>query len=260
VPAVIDLRNIIDDLSTSGVLPPEGGIDTAATRDLDACLELAITSVRSAAAVVAQQSAAAAYRQSTSRERRQLGRDLHDTVSNTLWSLALLTEMALGSADLTSRDRALIEKIDGLASIAREETRSLMQHVQLPTESIVDLAERLTPIVARCSALSDLTIRALLQPTFITVEHSLTLCRIAREALNNVGRHSDASVVDVRLVAEPAVTLSIHDNGTGFDPTMVTSDHYGLSIMQERSAEINADFSIDSSPGKGTTITVSLAE
>ena len=144
--------------------------------------------------------------------------------------------------------------------MARASSASAMLAPMTTAESIVDLAERLTPIVARCSALSDLTIRALLQPTFITVEHSLTLCRIAREALNNVGRHSDASVVDVRLVAEPAVTLSIHDNGTGFDPTMVTSDHYGLSIMQERSAEINADFSIDSSPGKGTTITVSLAE
>jgi signal transduction histidine kinase len=82
------------------------------------------------------------------------------------------------------------------------------------------------------------------------------LYRIAQEALNNVVKHAGASQAVVTLRLGETVRLSVADNGAGFDPAGVTSDHLGLKIMRERAEAIGAKLSISSEPGEGTQISV----
>jgi signal transduction histidine kinase len=85
-----------------------------------------------------------------------------------------------------------------------------------------------------------------------------TLYRIAQEAMNNVTRHAAATEVEVQLRCEPDhVTLSVSDNGRGFDTLQTPAgQHLGLGIMRERADEIGATLEISSQPNRGTQITV----
>jgi signal transduction histidine kinase len=88
--------------------------------------------------------------------------------------------------------------------------------------------------------------------------------RVAEEALNNIVRHAHAHNVTLTLErTTAALTLTIHDDGCGFDPSQTPPNgHYGLVGMKERAALINASFQIESQPGHGTMVqfTVPLQE
>jgi signal transduction histidine kinase len=78
---------------------------------------------------------------------------------------------------------------------------------------------------------------------------------VAQEALNNITKHAEASQVSVHLRCEDEqVKMEIHDNGRGFDPETVSSEHLGLGIMRERAEAIGAILSIVSQPGQGTRV------
>jgi signal transduction histidine kinase len=84
----------------------------------------------------------------------------------------------------------------------------------------------------------------------------VALYRIAQESLNNVSKHAEASQVAVLLRFNPdAVTLSIGDDGRGFDAGSVATESLGLGIMHERAARIGARLDVSSQPGRGTTVT-----
>ena len=80
--------------------------------------------------------------------------------------------------------------------------------------------------------------------------------RVAQEALNNIVKHAKATHVNVSLDMRTGVSLAIADDGCGFDPSVVTAEHLGLRIMCERAEAIQASCEIDSTPGKGTQISV----
>ncbi|MCB0189408.1 MAG: hypothetical protein KDE31_34290, partial [Caldilineaceae bacterium] len=80
---------------------------------------------------------------------------------------------------------------------------------------------------------------------------------IAGEALNNVIKHADATTVFLSLQwQESALTLQIVDDGNGFDPTQPATDRFGLTGMRERAALIDGTFTVDSTVGGGTTVTL----
>jgi signal transduction histidine kinase len=92
----------------------------------------------------------------------------------------------------------------------------------------------------------------------LSLEIEQTLYRIAQEALANVARHSAANHVDLRLGDEgSAVTMSIADDGCGFDPR---GEHAGMGLasMRERAEALNGELVIESEPGRGTHISVTL--
>jgi len=85
--------------------------------------------------------------------------------------------------------------------------------------------------------------------------------RIAQEALNNASKHARASRVDVRLNWTPGqATLSICDDGQGFDLEDIPAGHFGIGIMRERAESIGARLEIESQPGQGTGITIVWTE
>ena len=88
-------------------------------------------------------------------------------------------------------------------------------------------------------------------------EVKLALYRIAQEAINNVVKHARAGKAIVRLQCTKArTTLSIADDGRGFDPGGVMPHHLGLQIMHERAAAVDAVLAITSKPGDGTEVAV----
>jgi signal transduction histidine kinase len=91
----------------------------------------------------------------------------------------------------------------------------------------------------------------------IDSEVKIALYRIAQEALNNVAKHSGASQASVHLTCQvDLVKMTISDNGKGFESQGVKGQSLGLGIMAERAKEIQAQISLDSLPGEGTTISV----
>ena len=88
-------------------------------------------------------------------------------------------------------------------------------------------------------------------------EVKLALYRIAQEALNNVVKHASAGRAIVRLqCAEERISLSIADDGRGFDPKGLTRHHLGLQIMHERAEAVGANLVIASEPGEGSEVSV----
>jgi signal transduction histidine kinase len=91
----------------------------------------------------------------------------------------------------------------------------------------------------------------------LAADAHLVYYRIAQEALRNVTHHAGASAVSVSLTAGPKVTLTITDDGRGFDPGNVPKGHLGLAIMHERAESIGAQLDVESTLGSGTTVRLS---
>jgi signal transduction histidine kinase/ligand-binding sensor domain-containing protein len=195
-------------------------------------------------------------------ERNRLARDLHDAVTQTLFSASLLAEVIPELWNLNP-DEAYkrLEELRQLARGALAEMRTLLLELRpsaLTDTSLPDLLRQLTEaIVGRARIPVELIVDG---DCCTDAEIQVALYRIAQEALNNVAKYSKATQVSVLLhLAPDSVRLSVLDNGIGFDPARVPANHLGLRIMRERAEAIGARFAIYSEPGEGAQVTVSLS-
>ncbi|GIV98616.1 histidine kinase [Roseiflexus sp.] len=194
-------------------------------------------------------------------ERQRLARELHDSVSQALYGIALGARTALTQLE---RDPARLgeplEYILSLAEAGLSEMRALIFELRpesLQTEGLVAaLTKQSDALRARYKL--DVTTRFDPEPE-IPLEAKEALYRIAQEAMHNVARHAHATRVELSLLnADGALTLEIRDNGKGFDPVQPYPGHLGLKSMPERAAHIGGTFHITSQPGAGTVITVTV--
>ncbi|MBC8449037.1 MAG: sensor histidine kinase [Chloroflexi bacterium] len=198
----------------------------------------------------------------TSRERNRLARDLHDTVSHSL--AALVVQLEALRTLLTHDPATAQEAVDGISALARqglEESRQAIQSLRAdPVETlglVGALRDMLQTFQARSGVHTDLNVAG--QAPDLTDEEAQTLFRIAEEALANVERHAAAQQVTVHLAfGADRIDLTVHDDGTGFDPATVDADRYGLTGMRERCEMIGADLEVNSRPGGGTEVWCSL--
>jgi PAS domain S-box-containing protein len=199
-----------------------------------------------------------AAQEAVATERTRLARDLHDAVTQTLFSATLIADVLpdIWQMNIAEGHRRL-EEVRQLTRGALAEMRTLL--VELRPNALVEV-----PLPTLLRQLSEaLTARARIDIQFtfegerkLPPDVQVVLYRIAQETLNNVVKHSKASQAAVVLRLGDQVRLSVTDNGTGFDPTRITADHLGLKIMCERSEAIRAKFSLYSEPGEGTQVTV----
>ena len=198
----------------------------------------------------AEESAAAA-------ERSRLARELHDAVTQTLFSASLIADV-LPRIWEQDRDEGLrrLNEVRELTRGALAEMRTLLLELR-PTalleaklgDVIRQLAEAFTGRT-RVPAITDIQVDAPLPP-----EAKVALYRITQEALNNAAKDANASHVWVALqVQDGRAEVSVRDDGQGFDPALVPPDHLGLGIMRERAESIGADLRIQSEVGVGTEI------
>jgi signal transduction histidine kinase len=195
----------------------------------------------------------------SSQERAHLARELHDSVTQALFSMTLVTrsvellidrDTSVAKAKLTSlRDlqrealaemRALIFELrpgnienDGLLPALRTHTAALQGRIGLPVVVTSELTDRLP----------------------LQIEE--VLYRIAQEALHNVVKHAAARQVELAIDRRGSdVVLRIRDDGKGFDAALVPDGHLGLAGMRARADKIGATYLVTSRPGEGTTIEV----
>jgi signal transduction histidine kinase len=199
-------------------------------------------------------------------ERNRLSLELHDVVSQKLFSVMLTAEAASTQMD---RDlvaaRAQLERLRELAGEALEELRSLilgLRPPELERDGLIGTLRKEVEMVARTHGTH---IELSIEPGFSAdggdSDRELALLRIAHEALHNAVRHANADHVSVRLAGEDGkLVIEVSDDGVGFDPQApdVRSRHLGLTSMEERARESQGRLRIRSAPGQGTTIRVEL--
>jgi signal transduction histidine kinase len=196
----------------------------------------------------------------TVQERQRLARELHDSVSQALYGIALGAQTARSLLDEVAPARQPVEYVLGLAEAGMAEMRALI--FELRPESLE--MEGLTGAFKKqCLALSSRYHLPI--STEVGAEPALTLAqkevfyRIGMEALNNVVKHAQATAASIRLAQEgSAVVLQVSDNGLGFDTSKQYPGHIGLVSMQERAASIDATVELTSAPGSGTRVRLTL--
>lgn len=194
-------------------------------------------------------------------ERNRLARDLHDAVTQTLFSASLLAE-ALPSVweNNPSEGRKLIGEMRQLTRGALAEMRSLLMELRPSAMAEAKLSDLLRQLTEAVVGRTGLRIRLESDADLhLPGEVNLALYRIAQEALTNIVKHAAASEVSITARAETGpegITLRVEDNGRGFDRGQVSPDHFGLYNMQERADSIGAVLKVDSRPGQGTRIIV----
>ncbi|MEW5959169.1 MAG: PAS domain S-box protein [Chloroflexota bacterium] len=201
-------------------------------------------------------------------ERHRLARDLHDAVSQTLFSASLAAEvLPVLWKNQPDQGELCLTELQHLTKGALAEMRALLLELRpavLAESNLGDLLRQLvSAIVSRIRLPVKLNIET---PPVLPAEVQVALYRVAQEALNNIVKHAQASQVEITLVYQPLagatsggkarLELRICDNGRGFDPGSVELNHFGLGIMRERAEAIGAVFEVSSRPGHGTEIAV----
>ena len=190
-------------------------------------------------------------------ERNRLARDLHDSVSQTLFSINLIANVL---PRLWERDpeegRQRLDELSRLGRGALAEMRSLLVELRPAALLEMPLGDLLQPLTETTTARSRLPISVLSDGRDrVPPDVHVAFYRIAQEALNNVVKHAEAGrcAVTVRWSADSA-TLVVHDDGRGFDPNHVARAHLGLGIMYERAEGIDASLRVRTGIMQGTTV------
>jgi signal transduction histidine kinase len=198
-------------------------------------------------------------------ERNRLALELHDVVSQKLFSLMLTAEAAATQMD---RDlvaaRAQLERLRELAREALDELRSLILGLRPPELERDGLAGALRKEIEMMARVHGTAVELDVEPGFHSDggEREFAVLRIAHEALHNALRHGRAQHVVVRVGSrDGTLKVEVHDDGVGFDPNHpdVRSRHLGLTSMEERARELRGHLQIRSAPGAGTTVRLEVA-
>ncbi len=198
------------------------------------------------------------------KERRRLSRELHDSVTQSLYSLLLLTSswemMAAAGRFEVAQAAAIFGQLHQVAQQAYQEMRLLIHQLRpllLEKEGLVAaLQQRLACVEQRAGLETVLLISDKLAPIAPNVSEQLFF--IAQEALNNALRHARATMVTVRISQEAdCLQFAVADNGRGFDP-LRSSAGLGLTTMRERADLVGGRLTITSVPQQGTTVLVTI--
>jgi len=194
-------------------------------------------------------------------ERQRLARELHDAVTQSVYSATLLA--ATGQRAVAAGDweqvTNFLARLQMITSQALKELRLLVYELRpsaLENAGLLEaLQHRLEAVEGRAGIQANLLVDNDLQ---LNEAQETALYRVAVEALNNALKHAEATAVTVRLFhQDKMVILKIEDDGQGFEETAVTSG-FGLSSMRERAAQLGGELVIESEVGQGTAVTLRL--
>lgn len=196
-------------------------------------------------------------------ERARIARELHDSVTQTLFTASVLAE---ATPRIWDKDRELAQhNMGNLSQLLRSaliEMRSLLLELRMgaqPQQTLDQLLRSLADVVqVRGNLAVELQVDG---DRTLSADVTLALYRIAQEATNNVIKHSEATSVVVTLRRKTdGVELRIKDDGRGFDIKGISTGHLGINIMGERIKEIGGSLHIQSEVGRGTEVIATLQE
>jgi PAS domain S-box-containing protein len=192
-------------------------------------------------------------------ERQRLARDLHDAVSQTLFSARLTSDMLLKQKETVQPDFLWksISHISNLVKGALGEMRILLVELRPESFENAELGTLLSYLADAASSQTEAEIQFQKQiQCTLPANVKIAFYRIAQEALNNVIKHANSSHVAIRIVCQDQlVQLAVEDDGQGFDFGKMSGTHMGLKIMRERADEIGATLEIQSRLQEGTCVT-----
>jgi signal transduction histidine kinase len=190
-------------------------------------------------------------------ERERIARELHDKVTQILFSANAVAEALPRILDKKpEKAHTYLQELTQFTRAAMANMRSLL--VELHPESL-EKTELTILIKQLGDALAgnhkiDITYK-MMDKMLLPLQHQTAIYRIVQEALNNIANHANATQVEIRLQRrENIIELLISDNGIGFDTTLQSEDQLGLNIMQERAHEIGAHLEINSQHNEGTLV------
>ncbi len=194
-----------------------------------------------------------------SRERNRLARELHDTLAHTLSGLSLQLETIKAYWELDPRMAK--ESLDKSLETARsglEETRRALKALRASPLEEMGLAQSIRVLAedfaARHNLALDMAVPDRIPP--LSPEAEQSIYRIVQEAITNTVNHASAKTLSIKIeVVEGKISLTIHDDGVGFDNEKSSKpSRFGLVGMRERAEHIGGKLNILSKPGAGTTI------
>ena len=195
-------------------------------------------------------------------ERARISRELHDAISQDLFSLRML---AYGLQDALPQNGELQPQIAALevtSTRMMREMRALLLELRPTHLEHLSLAEALAEVAETYGTRLGITVKTELTQVKLSVAVEHALLRVAQEGISNAIRHAHATQITLTLGEhDRSVTMTITDNGSGFN----TNDHQvahglGLRLMNERIQEIHGIFTLHSAKGQGTRIAVELPE
>jgi PAS domain S-box-containing protein len=193
-------------------------------------------------------------------ERNRIASELHDSVTQALYSASLIAE-ALPRVWEKRPEEALrsLEELRALTQGAQAEMRTLLLELRPGELADRKLSQLLRQLIDGMSARTELPISLTVAAGDyqLPTEVQIAYYRIAQAALNNINKHARASRAWVNLSCGPEeIRLLVGDDGRGFNLDNRQVHQFGLQIMSERAEAISADLTIKSRPGQGTTVTV----
>ncbi len=203
-------------------------------------------------------------------ERNRLARDLHDAVTQTLFSASLLAEAFPSVWENNPQEgKKLIQEMRQLTRGALAEMRSLLMELRPSAMADAKLPDLLRQLAEAVIGRTGLEIKLDVDPDLhLSSEVNTTLYRIAQEALTNIVKHAHASKVWIRCkcirmlsinIQDPAqseITMEVEDNGCGFEEKTISPDHFGLYNIRERADSIGAQLNIESKIDCGTIVRI----
>ena len=207
--------------------------------------------------------------QAVADERRRIAREFHDTLEQGLAAVALRLDAAVSCA-VDEPTRLMLDRQRQLLAGLQEETRDFLWDLREPVLAGGSLADAIRSQVAYVQSLTTVPVafEAVGEPPPLSAIVQYQLVRIAREAAINAVKYAHAGRISIRLeagaagVAVPvALGLWITDDGKGFDlaDRGAADGHFGIQGMRERAKRIDAELRIDTAPGRGTIVSVTLS-
>lgn len=189
-------------------------------------------------------------------ERTRIARDIHDSIGHTLTSLDVQLELA---QRLYERDSAQARRaIDTSKMLSGQSLQEVRRAVATLREEAFDLNVALADLINPLKANPDLMVESKLSLPELPLQVSHQLYCIIKEGLENIRRHAQARVVNLHSWTTPEnIVVSIEDDGMGFDVLQPVSG-FGLRGMRERSQSIGGQMAVESTPGEGTRVQITV--
>ena len=197
-------------------------------------------------------------------ERARISRELHDETAQVLSAFSL--ELAALSHRLDEESGDLLPRLAHLQNLSKDMSQGIYRLVHDLRPAQLDdfgLVPALQNLIGRECCQMELDVSLNVEGTSQRVDPLIetVLFRVAQSALRNVSLHAETEKAEVKICfAEDSVTLDIQDNGIGFEPAgpFIPPSGWGLAGMRERVESVDGQFQLDSSPGKGTTIKITI--
>jgi signal transduction histidine kinase len=193
-------------------------------------------------------------------ERTRIARELHDAISQDLFSAAMLAGGLRKALPAESDLRPPAESLERFLVRGMQEMRAMLLELRPVALEEAGLAEALDQLCQTYRTRLGIPITARIDPPQLAAPVEHAVLRVVQEAVGNAVRHGEPGAIQLRVSAiDGQVAVTIHDNGRGFDPRQTTERRgMGLGLMRERVGELGGTLEVISAPHQGTTVTVRL--